>query len=242
MLTILLIVACTAAPSESHPGTNKKPQPNAPTPNKRVAGDLEAQITRDGDSFRFDRCLIDTPLPQGYPDPTPPGAIEIKNYPAVRRAEVSGSTPGDLGMNAAFFPLFFHIQRRQIAMTAPVEMDYRDRNADGRDDGWTMSFLYRTADLGPAGRDDADQQIAVVDAQPVQVLSIGMRGRYSRARVERGLKKLRAWLADHPEWQAAGEPRALFYNGPDRPAADLWFESQIPIRSVGPDAEDRAGS
>lgn len=93
---------------------------------RRVGGDMEASVERTEAGFRAGTSEIDTPLPEGYPDPTPPGAIEIKRYPSVRRAEVSGRVLADLGMNSGFWPLFRHIERRGIEMTSPVEMDYHD--------------------------------------------------------------------------------------------------------------------
>lgn len=194
----------------------------------RVGGDMTATVTRDKSGFRFDSMLIDTPLPVGYPDPTPPGSIDLKRYPGVRRAEASGTSSPDLGMNFAFFPLFNHIKRRDIAMTSPVEMDYRPVREDSTQ--WTMSFLYREASLGPTG---TDRSVTVVDAPPMTVVSIGMRGRYSVERAKTQLPALEKWLAENPQWERAGDFRALYYNGPDRRTADLWAEVQIPIRPTG---------
>lgn len=194
----------------------------------RVGGDMNATITRDARGFRFDRMLIDTPLPVGYPDPTPPGAIDLKKYPSVRRAETSGESSPDLGMNFAFFSLFNHIRRRDIAMTSPVEMDYRPVREDSTQ--WTMSFLYRESSLGPTG---PDRNVTVVDVPPMTVVSIGMRGRYSVERAKAQLPALEKWLSENPQWERAGDFRALYYNGPDRRTADQWAEVQIPVRPAG---------
>lgn len=194
----------------------------------RVGGDMKSSVTRDARGFRFDRMLIDTPLPVGYPDPTPPGAIDLKKYPSVRRAETSGESSPDLGMNFAFFPLFNHIKRRDIAMTSPVEMDYRPVREDSTQ--WTMSFLYREASLGPTG---PDRNVTVVDVPPMTVVSIGMRGRYSVERAKAQLPALEKWLAENPQWERAGDFRALYYNGPERRTADQWAEVQIPVRPAG---------
>lgn len=210
----------------------------------RVGGDKDARIEKRGENYDAGECSITTPLPVGYPEPTPPGAIDIKVYPPVRRAEVSGSTMPDIGMYQGFFPLFNHIKKREIAMTSPVEMDYRGlegarnadpKSADRRDAtpdenvnaSWTMSFLYRTPDLGPTGDDG---KVRVRDAEPLIVVSLGMKGSYITARVKFGVAKLNGWLDSQDEWEAAGPARALYYNGPDVPTADLWSEVQIPIR------------
>jgi len=138
----------------------------------------------------------------------------------------------DWGMNFAFFPLFNHIKRRDIAMTSPVEMNYDGLGNPGatRPTGWTMSFLYRTPELGPDGMDPQDTRILVEDLPPVTVVAIGMRGPYKLDRVRTGIKALRDWLSGQAEWEEAGDPRALFYNGPEVRSRDKWSEVQIPVR------------
>lgn len=212
---------------------------------KRVGGDMDTQPERVDDGrvhWRCGRCVIEAPLPEGYPAPTPPGAIEIKKYPSVRRAEFVGRGDNDSGRNGAFWPLFQHIKKREIAMTSPVEMDYDDSGE------WTMSFLYRTADLGPTG---TDGNVRVVDTEPVTVISIGLRGSYGMRTIERGLEQLQQWLDGQSEWEAAGDPRSFYYNGPYVPNADKWAEAQIPVRLItsssteqdaGPVDEDRDAS
>ena len=90
-----------------------------------------------------------------------------------------------------------------------------------------MSFLYRTADLGPTG--DAGK-VVVVDTDAMTVLSIGLTGAYGLPRVEEGMAKLEAWLDEHPDWVADGSPRAFYYNGPYVPSARKWSEIQVPVR------------
>lgn len=199
------------------------------------------------EEFRCGASRIDTPLPVGYPFPTPPGAIDVKTYPGVRRAEFTGTVRADVGMNLGFWPLFQHIQRRNIAMTSPVEMDLPGLGAAaaeaehkaGRDVGeaaeltpqnWTMSILYRTPNLGATGEDG---KVKIVDRGPMTVLALGFTGAYGTPRVERGLRELEAWLAGQQLWERAGEPRALYYNGPDVPNRDKWGEVQVPVRLRG---------
>ncbi|GIW74273.1 MAG: hypothetical protein KatS3mg103_0795 [Phycisphaerales bacterium] len=138
---------------------------------------------------------IVSPLPEGYPPPTPAGAIEVKHYPSVRRAELTVQASPRLGMNMAFFPLFRHIKKRDIAMTAPVEAEVpalagthgQIEQADGptgaptqpRPDRVTVSFLYRTADMGQPGQ--AEEGVVVVDTPPVTVLALGVRGAMDNA-------------------------------------------------------------
>ncbi len=228
----------TGTDSPAAPTTqNPKGRPDQPSVDdrpavQRVGGDAAARVEFVEGEYRCDGCRITTPLPTGYPPPTPPGAIELKHYPLVRRAEISGSMSPDWGMNFAFFPLFNHIKRREIAMTSPVEMNYEGllKTDAKKPESWTMSFLYRTTELGPTGTDAQDQRVLIEDIPPVTVAAVGMRGAYKMKRVNEGVTTLRQWLSQQTEWEAAGEPRALFYNGPEARSSDKWSEVQIPIQ------------
>lgn len=217
---IALTTAATALAGSNQP----RPIPETGTA-IRVGGNLDAVATwnaRKG-KWRSGASDIDTALPEGYPPPTPPGAIDIKAYPPVRRAEIA-----DEGNNG-FMPLFRHIQRNNIEMTAPVEMDYRTSGtATLRTE--SMSFLYHTPELHETGTDPKDARITIRDAEPVTVLSLGGRGSYERRRVQRDVATLRDWLSRSRDWQEAGEPRALMYNGPSMTPWNKWLEVQIPVR------------
>jgi hypothetical protein len=227
-------------PIASHSGRASEPGADDPmavrTPElvTRVGGDMEATIEVKDGAFRFGPSRIESPLPAGYPEPTPPGAIDIKRYPTVRRAEfVSSGSPAS-GMNMGFFPLFNHIKKKDIAMTSPVEMDYRgmwDIETGKREPdttpSWTMSFLYRTAELAPTGKDG---NVAVVDRPEMTVVSVGMNGPYGTGVMEKGLGLLAEWLRTNPEWEVCGDPRAFHYNGPYIQNRVKWSEIQIPVR------------
>jgi hypothetical protein len=198
---------------------------------ERVGGNMEIQAERRGENFYCGTAKITTPLPEGYPPPTPPGAIEIKDYPLVRRAQVTSTGSVNWGMNGAFWPLFRHIQRRDIEMTSPVEMDYKglEPDAESRPESWTMSFLYRRVDQGPTGPDG--KRVEVADLQPMTVASIGYQGEYSLSWVTEHLKKLTLWLEQNEAtWERIGEPRAMFYNGPEVSGKRKWAEVQVPVR------------
>jgi len=233
----LLLAAC-ASDAQPAPGTvATKPTSAcadataAPSAGEalRVGGDMDAAVTGTDGDFRSGRVRIDTPLPVGYPAPTPPNAIELKSYPAVRRAEFSGKGSPDRGMNGAFWPLFNHIKRHDIAMTSPVEMDFvaLGEGEQGAPSAWTMSFLYREASLNTTG---TEGDVVVRDAAPVTVLAIGLRGDYGQKLVRDGRAQLEEWLKAHPAWERAGEFRALYYNGPQLNFWDKWAEVQVPVR------------
>lgn len=126
-------------------------------------------------------------------------------------------------------PLFRHIQRNNIAMTAPVEMDDTTSGTATLRTG-SMSFLYHTPELHGTGTDPKDARITILDAEPVTVISLGGRGSYERRRVQRDVATLREWLARSDDREEAGDPRALMYNGPSMTPWNKWLEVQIPVR------------
>ena len=203
-----------------------------------VGGDPVADVTARGEGWRCGNSFTESPLPVGYPRPTAPGAIELKSYPSVRRAEVEGLGNARRG-NTGFYPLFRHIQSRGISMTAPVEMDYglqevgeEDFSAPQtfRDDreGWRMSFLYENADLGPTG--NAEDRVIVRDTEPVVVLSMGIRGGLTEGSLEAAEAALAAWLDGQDEWEATGGRRWMGYNGPSVPVSLRWWEVQWAVQ------------
>ena len=151
----------------------------------RIQGD-SPHATLHGENWKWGILNIEAPLPEGYPAPTPAECVEIKTYPVERRATVDSTKMwfrGLFGTSRAFFPLFFHIKKREIPMTSPVQMEYSDLN--GKED-WKMSFLYRTKDLGPTG--EASDTVTVIDGPEVTVLSIGLMGEYGTDVVKRGVE------------------------------------------------------
>lgn len=203
----------------------------------RVGGDVEIRVSRDGEDFAAGGCSTDAPLPEGYPAPTPPGAIELKTYPSVRRAEVAGDGSPDDGMNDTFWPLFRHIKKHDIAMTAPVEMYYSglERSSASSPKAWSMAFLYRTAELNQPGHDG---RVTVRDSEPVTVLAAGLKGDYSMDLVESGMEAIEGWLGANPDWEAAGDWRSLYYNGPRIFFWNKWAEVQLPIKLSAASPQD----
>lgn len=220
----------------------------------RLAGDPAITVTKQGDFHIAGQHMIDTPLPVGYPAPTPPGTIELKTYPTLRRAEVGGERDGVRSNGrAGFWPLFRHIQRRDIEMTSPVEMDFKGIAAsaglsadapvsgaqvktedvpsvDINDAQWTMSFLYRYTDQADAGVDPEDKRVLVVDTTPVTVIAAGVAGSPNNRTVNKGVAALREFFASNPQYVPAGDIRGLFYNDPMVPENRKWAEIQIPVK------------
>ena len=173
-------------------------------------------------------------LPAGFPAPGPVGEVIMKTYPAHRLARTTTATGGDDRM---FMRLFGHIKRNDIAMTAPVTMDWAGEPAE-RGGPESMAFLYATPELGAAGPDPADAAVVVEDVPEATVVSIGLRGGYGEKTFRKGAEQLDAWLAAHPEWEPAGPPRMLAYNSPFVPGLLKYSEIQRPIRPAPKPAQD----
>lgn len=250
----LTLTACTSQTEPAAKAPSPSPAPAvavatpvpapmpAPMPARstaiRLQGDSVATYQSNG-NWTSGTAVIDTVLPDGYAPPTPPGAIDIKLYPSYRRAETSGSGNVGIGMNLGFFPLFNHIKRRNIPMTSPVEMDYTGWTRDGdkslpapksSPDRWTMSFLYRTPELGAAGDDPKNENIIVTDTPERLVISIGYQGSYGMSKARPMLDTLAEWIAKDGRYEVIGEPRALYYNGPNQPDKLKWAEIQLPVK------------
>ncbi len=173
---------------------------------------------------------IEADRPIGFPVPTPVGEVEVKSYPKHRKAQAE--TPP----NAAFWTLFSHIERNDIAMTAPVEMQYGvDSESSLRQEA--MSFLYGDPGLGELGRDGS---VLVMDIPSMTVISTGVRGPQTEHAVENARQRLEMWLqANRNKWAAATPLRIMAHNSPFIPKDQNYFEVQIPIRSL---AEEPAAS
>ena len=160
-------------------------------------------------------------MPAGFPNYTPVGRIEVKQYPAYRKASASGV--------AEFWTLFRHIKQNNVKMTAPVEMDFGDPLAK-KSSNRSMSFLYERPDQGASGKQGS---VEVIDVPAVQVVSIGCRGSQTAGAVAEAREKLLKYLSENKERYAiAGPMRVMGYNSPFVPRDKNYFEVQIPVRSV----------
>ena len=165
------------------------------------------------------RPIKEAEMPPGFPDHTPVGQIEIKEYPAYRKASTSGV--------AEFWTLFRHIKQNNVTMTAPVEMDFGDpRSRDSR--SRSMSFLYERPDQGTVGRQGS---VDVTDVPAMTVVSIGCRGSQTSAAVAAAREKLMNYLeANRGRYAVAGSMRVMGHNSPFVPRDKNYFEVQIPVK------------
>lgn len=165
------------------------------------------------DRLRF-RPIKEAELPERFPGYTPQGVVELKTYPAYRKAVAK-----------QFFTLFRHITDNDIAMTAPVEMDLT-QSKDGRLSQESMAFLYGEQTLGSTGKQG---NVNVVDVESQEVVAIGVRGPMTIAARQSAEKSLKSWLAEHPDYQSAGSMRQLSYNSPFVPRGEQFHELQMSV-------------
>ncbi len=187
--------------------------------------ELLAAALKQAEESRTFVPVDESPLPEGWPAPSLPGLIRIKSYPASRAA---WSESAD-NQNNRFLGLLKHIKREQIAMTAPVMMDYPAEavmDPETMADSAAMGFLYRHDGQGEVGRSGG---IDVRNEPPMQAVSIGVRGMYTTGRFRRAMTHLAGYLAEHPEWRIAGRPRVLAYNSPFILPWKKYAEVQIPV-------------
>lgn len=163
--------------------------------------------------------IVEASLPDGFPGYTPVGEIEVKHYPAYRKAETSG--------RVAFWTLFGHIKSEGIAMTAPVEMTFqKDGPPVGREQA--MGFLYGNKNTGNAGRKG---NVDVIDVPATAAVSLGVRGGRSDEVLIQAERRLRKWLEENKNrFEQVGAVRIMGYNSPFVPRDRQFYEVQIPIR------------
>jgi hypothetical protein len=178
-------------------------------------------ITTSRASAQTFQPIKEADMPQGFPGYTQVGQIEVKQYPAYRKASASGA--------AEFWTLFRHIKLNDVQMTAPVEMDYGDPTAE-KTTRRSMSFLYPSPDQGTIGKQGS---VEVVDVPASTVVSIGCRGRQTPEAISAARQKLLAYLAEKKDQYAiAGPMRVMGYNSPFVPRDRNFFEVQIPVTTV----------
>ncbi len=185
----------------------------------------------------------DSPLPVGFPAATPPGAIEVKTYPPYRSARARGEKMSLSSSDFLFWTLFRHIERNDIAMTAPVINTYPREMMDRPNSRGevSMEFLYRDASMGKLGKDG--KQVEVVDHPVETVVCLGIQGGMSESIMRDAMLVLDQWTKEHSaEWVVVGPPRRLGYHGPMTGEKRRLWELQVPIKasdSILPAAETK---
>lgn len=147
------------------------------------------------------------------------GTSEIKTLPAARLIATQSDAKYFDQNNGLFRPLFRYIQAREISMTTPVEAEIEPG----------VMYFYIGSDVDTATLDSTDE-VSVHEIPERTVASLGVRGGYSERNFEEAASELYAWLAENEKFEAAGDARGIFWNGPYVPGFFKRFEVHIPIK------------
>ena len=151
---------------------------------------------------------------------TPVGEIKILELPARIALEASSDDHYFAENNGLFRKLFGYISKHDLAMTTPVEADINPGK---------MRFF--------VGEQDAEKPrpntstVTIRDLEPMTVVAIGIRGSYSEENFTENKTVLLNWLKENPDYEQAGSPYTVYWDGPFIP----WFlkrsEIHLPIQS-----------
>jgi hypothetical protein len=171
-------------------------------------------------------CLLAGPMARAaetlFPA-TEPGRVELKTLPAGTLLKAAGQGDYFAQDGSLFLRLFRFISDRDVAMTTPVEAQV---------DTAAMFFWVAEKDRPKAGA--AKNGVEVVTRPAREVASAGAKGAYSRENFLKTKAVLLAWLADRSDLEAAGEPYAVFWNGPFTPWFAKRYEVHQPVRRKAP--------
>lgn len=153
---------------------------------------------------------------------TQKGVIEVKTIPSLHMIEAQDEKGYFDADNKMFRKLFRYISENDIAMTTPVTVDVSPG---------AMRFIVGETDEEKASKDTSE--VNVIRVPERTVVSIGYNGSYTQKNYEKHLQTLKAWLKDNAEiWQAAGEPIAVYWDGPFKLPAWKKAEILIPISPI----------
>ncbi|MGJ8697957.1 MAG: heme-binding protein [Verrucomicrobiaceae bacterium] len=160
----------------------------------------------------------EAPLPKGWPTPGPFNEVALKEYPTYRAA----FTPAK-GTTMSFWRLFGHIKKKDIPMTAPVEMTMEK---DDPTEMTAMAFLYQDTTVGTPGKDG--EKVEVRDVPKTKALTYAWMGARNDDAIEKAKAAIEKTLAEK-KLIVTGY-RVLGYNGPGTPKAKRTHELQALLK------------
>lgn len=156
---------------------------------------------------------------QAFP-PSPVGQPELKTLPAGVLLKAGGKGNYFEGANGLFRPLFNYISSHDISMTTPVEAKI--------DDAAMFFWVANSQRAKVAGNGPG---VEVVEVPERWVASLGARGGYSARNFAQTRDELLTWIGARPDVVAAGEPYAVYWNGPFTPGFLKRYEVHVPVRA-----------
>jgi DNA gyrase inhibitor GyrI len=151
---------------------------------------------------------------------TPVGEIEVRVLPPARLlvSEMRGKYFDRSG--TLFNRLFDYIKQNRVSMTVPVEGDVDQ-----------AAMRFHLGSDAPLALDETDLvRIEIVPER--RVASIGGKGSYKKDNVNQARARLEDWLNAQEAWVPAGDPYAVYWNGPFTPWFMKRFEVHIPVERV----------
>ena len=159
---------------------------------------------------------------------TPVGEIKVLQLPARTALEANAGQSYFTENNGLFRTLFRYISKHDLSMTTPVEAEIEP----GR-----MRFFVGGKDANKS-RPTTDS-VTVKELEPMQVLAIGIRGSYDEENFRENRDRLCRWIEEQTTYEPAGEPYAVYWDGPYIP----WFlkrsEIHLPIRLSTQESETK---
>lgn len=152
---------------------------------------------------------------------TPVDKVEVKTLPQSKTLVTEGEGRYFDRADGLFMRLFRYIREHEVAMTVPVE---------ARMEKAQMLFHVGGMDAGKALKDRDD--VKVMEREARLVASFGVRGSYTEKNFTKARERLDRWVAESEDFVSAGEPYAVFWNGPFVPGFLKRFEVHVPLTAV----------
>jgi len=144
--------------------------------------------------------------------------IDLPNRTALEATSQSGYFDSDNGL---FRKLFKYISSNDVSMTTPVEAEINPGK---------MRFFVGQKDLQK--KLVSNKSVKVVKVPKQKVLSIGIRGSYTKEAFFKNKKALEIWLSKNKTFTQSGEAYGVYWNGPFVPGFFKRSEIHIPIKLI----------
>ena len=151
---------------------------------------------------------------------TPVGKIIIFDLPNRTALEATSQSGYFYSDNGLFRKLFKYISANDVSMTTPVEAEINPGK---------MRFFIGQKDLGK--KLISNKSVKVLKVPKQKVVSIGIRGSYTKETFFKNKKALEIWLSKNKNFTQSGEAYGVYWNGPFVPGFFKRSEIHIPIKS-----------
>jgi effector-binding domain-containing protein len=150
---------------------------------------------------------------------TPVGEIKVLQLPARTALEANAGQSYFSENNGLFRTLFRYISKHDLSMTTPVEAEIEPGK---------MRFFVGGKDANKS-RPSTDT-VSVKELEPMLVLAIGIRGSYDEENFRKNQDRLFRWIEEQTTYEPAGDPYAVYWDGPFIPWLLKRSEIHLPIR------------